>query len=304
MLIPIALTRLQVNSEGYNDENLSTVNPYVYVSSYEIVSGNTNVGQSFTMRIHVENAHSDIDAQNIMLSLYFSDEVFYLPKGGTNQYYIESLEAGKSTYIDIDFEVKNEFATDWVVMDFDFKYLSDLLVEYENSTQIRVRQFETTQLEVKFNDFSDSAIANVSSNFQIECQNTGMTQIDRILISLEGEFAESPKVIEYKSLGHGETAIIDVGLSFVEFGERVVSMTVNYEDEYSQSFSSAGYEYEINVIEEPDNAYEVEISTNPTANVFEGNNFWVYISIATIVLIGMIIIVFAIKLLLRGRQRK
>ncbi len=295
-------------SDGNIDlENLEGLNPYIYISSYEITEGSAQAGETFTLRVNVSNANTTTDAYNVMASFFFTgSESFYLPSGMTNQHYIQYIAAGTTVPIDITLKVKDEFTLPSVTTEFVFTYYSSDRVYYSNNTSIHIQQSEKTELQLDLVKFPSEISTNEQTQMTFNVKNSGMLDIKDAVITISGDFVGSPMTIDYAELDFGSDLSIDKYFVFNNVGVTTVTLNAEYKSETGETFTTEEQVYQLEIAESSDtleNDDSEELVEESDINIFNGNSFWFYIMVAVGALVALIILTLIVKLIMSKKRK-
>ena len=289
------------------DMQLEGLNPYIYVSDYEIVEGVVETGETFTLRVYITNANPQTHAYNVMMSFYFSgDEGFYIPRGDSNQHYFPVLYAGETTPVDIPLQVKEDFAWPAVVIEFMFNYVNSDRVDHSNNSLITLLQHEKTELAVRLVSLPATAAAGERTPVNVQCSNTGKTDLTNLVTTIEGDFVGSPMTFERETLEAGGRFMVDAQLVFNQPGDTAVSVRVSYENAQGEQFETDTQENEITVVEaaQPPVSSQSDPALPSVNDMFSANSFWFYITVAGGVLLVGVVVALVVNLVRNRNKRK
>ncbi len=289
---------------GITTEDLEYANPYVHISDFEIIEGVIESQEDFTLRLYVTNANPLADAHNVMMTLFFlTDTLLNTPIGETNQHYIEFLAAGETEVIDLHLkmqEVPSDATEDTVLpsvpMEFFFEYIGMHGTGYENRTSITLMQNHKSELGIQAVNIPNTAGAGQDTPVEMSILNIGQTDLENIIVTIDGNFAQSPIIFEQASLNIDESFLLNEDFMFTDLGEEIINVNISYENTQGYAYSMQEESYTIQVEESLQPIAQDTMQVSTQTNIFESNSFWFYIVIACGAVVVLIIIALCMNL--------
>ncbi len=292
--------------DDVNFESLQGQNPYIYISSYSVTEGYIEAGATFTLRAYITNANIIEDAYNIMGTFFFvGDDGFIILDEKSNQFYLQFLGGGETAYIDIPMKAGNEIISPSVSMEFNFVYSNNNGVTYNNVSMITLRQHYKSEITLQAYDIPAKATINDSTLLNLQFENTGESLVKDIIITLTGDFENSPIIFEQDSLNVGETFNVENSLNFLNLGESAVEISMTYKNDSDVDISSDPEVYIVNVEDQATpGVVNIAPSNRPNSGIFSAASIWLFVlAAAGLVALTVVWVLVQRRILNRKRER-
>lgn len=285
LLCLVGMFQMEVQATG--TEVLSEGEPKVMVSSYELVDGNMMKGEKFSLKLNIENTNQYADAYNVLLSVTSKTDNVRIVTEESNQFFFEEIGAGETVTCTLNLEALEQTEADAMVLDCAFTYTNKYMLEYTNTSSITPILQKQCALGINSVSFSATPTVGARSLVSVRYENTGATIISNVKMTLEGDIADSPKVIELEGVTVGEQKYADCYVNFQSVGNQQIKVYFTFENEEGDTFEVAPVTYQV----------KVNANTESDAVVTKGseNEFW---SINRIILLAMAVCVGVIILTL------
>ncbi len=244
------------------------LNPQLVVSSYSIEEGAAFPGETITIRLTLTNTNEYSIAYNILLS-YTSNNAIYPVYGESNQVYIEKLEMGDSTDIDLSLVIDPEYDSSAAQIYFSMGYSNIGGSTFSNSSSIflPIQSIdEIGEITIDNVTLTNKVTYGDAAQLYIAYENTGNVDATNVLLTLSGNIAEDKKEIELADLKTGASNFLNYDVVFQDTGEQELSIALTFEDENGNKYSVDGGTYSANVT----TASQSNSSLTPTPTIDEG----------------------------------
>lgn len=177
----------------------STSRPKLIISSYNTDRKELKAGSEFELIVEFTNTHSSKAAKNIMIT-FAQDEGVFEPSQGSNSIYIKSIAAGENYSAMIPMKVKTNVATGTYDIKVNVKYDYDDMakVDMENggaeeNYTVKLSAIENLRPAIQniYSENWEGVYANTDLSMYFEFYNMGMSSLNNVYVTVEGDFALS-----------------------------------------------------------------------------------------------------------------
>ncbi len=220
------------------DKKLST--PRLIVNGFSTNPKEIYSGGDFELNITIENTSSDTNVKNIQLDLTATVEgsttqasyAAFLPASGSNSFYIDSIPAGGSKDLTMEFEAKAGLEQKPYVMTIDMKYEDEKANPYEGKGTVsipvkQVSKYDTGSLDVQPADIS----VGEQSDIMFNIYNTGKTTLYNVQVTTGDDPSLEQALAFVGNLSPGATGNVDLMVTGAAANDGNASVMISYEDE-------------------------------------------------------------------------
>jgi hypothetical protein len=213
---------------------------------------------------------------------------FYQPDGETNPSgFIEYIPANETKSIYLNLQAMDVITSRVVLLEFNLAYLNEEATPYSNQTNIAVYQQNKSELQVVSVSLPDTVYTDSKSLVDIQFENTGKVRLDDVVLLLNGHFEGSPLKFDIGTLGIGEHQMIDTYLQFVSEGADTLTLQFDYVNEFGDKFTLSEESAETYVRQRSPGAADGISDVQSGNDIVDERTFWLYICIASGVLLAI-----------------
>lgn len=177
----------------------STSRPKLIISSYNTDRKELKAGSEFELVVEFTNTHSSKAAKNIMIT-FTQDEGVFEPSQGSNSIYIKSIPAGENYEAMLPMKVKTNVATGTYDVKVNVKYDYDDMAKVdtenggaEENYAVKLSAVENLRPAIQniYSENWEGVYANTDLSMYFEFYNMGMSSLNNVYVTVEGDFALS-----------------------------------------------------------------------------------------------------------------
>jgi hypothetical protein len=224
-------------------------NSVVEVEKYEIDGGYIEAGKENTISLTIRNANKHSVANNIVIVLASKSEMIYPSYGNDNQYYVGTLEATKSTTVEIPMVVDKNLHADYVDLVCDIVYETGK-VKITNSCVMVIPTQNVSNIIVDSINVGTNANVNGKSLLSIGYSNRSSESINDAVLAIDGNVSEETKKIKLGAVSAGKSYTKDCNVVFTVPGEQSIQVKLEYTDVKGNVIKSDLGSFKVNVTEE------------------------------------------------------
>lgn len=226
-----------------DDQSKKTSTPRVIVKGFTTDPSEIYAGNKFNLTVTIENTSKDTAVNNLELDLTGTvagkdDESSYaafLPTSGSNSFYVDSIPAGGTTELSMEFQSKSDLEQKPYVMDIKMAYEDDEANAFTGDANVSIPIKQVSKFDMSTPDIEPSTIdIGGQSDVMFSIYNTGKTKLYNVSVTVSDPSVE-PAMAYVGSLASGATGNVDMmvtGLQYPEDpGEGTMDCIISYEDE-------------------------------------------------------------------------
>ncbi len=217
----------------YSDtaSTLSSSNPVIQVSKYEIKNGSVEIDSSFTVEITLTNNNKFADAFNVICETDNSDPDFHISEDQVSQVYFERIGAGESVTFSEKFCIEKTFSQKSKSIDLSLNYCDARGTEYKNQTSFSPAIIVPCKLKVNYISVSSSASIGTRCLVNVRCTNDGTIDMSDVKMIVRGNILEEEQTFNLGALKSEEQIMKDCYVTFTKEGNQELKIDFAYTDE-------------------------------------------------------------------------
>lgn len=234
-----ATLELYINVEGKSSGNNQSV-PRVIVTGYKTEPEIVHAGETFTLKVMLENTSEDTEVGNMKIEFEASEEgrdekevsAAFIPVAGSNTLFLNSIPAGQSKEITIDMTAKSDLAQNSYQLGMVLDYEDDTANAYTTSSSLSIpvkqdAKFDVSSIEV----MPSTLIVGSEANVMFSIYNTGKTSLYNVTVSFEADSISGGDTF-VGNIETGATGNVDAMVSgaAVTTDDGTVKIKISYED--------------------------------------------------------------------------
>ncbi len=302
------------NINGDDDDDKKST-PRIIVTGFETEPGDVFAGEDFMLIIHVKNTSSKTPVQNVEFDLEAAVEgkdtnaVYsaFLPTSGSNSVYVDSIPAGGTIDMAVEFTAKADLSQKPYVLNIKMKYEDSENNPYEatGSISIPVRQeskFDVSSFEVTPTELT----VGHESNIMFSIYNTGKTKLYNVKAKIVADSITGGDAF-VGNLDSGATGNVDVMVTGAQptMDDGKIKVIVSYEDDtgkvFEQEFPTELFVSE--AMEEMDMGMGME-EMPMEEEQSTGFPIWLIIVIAVVVVAAVVVVIIVLKKKKKKKQQE
>ncbi len=232
--------------------------PKIIINNFSTDVEELRAGKTFVFTFDAFNTHSNIDAENIKVTISSADNVFSITKG-SNSFYINKIAPQETVTSFIELRVKSDSITKAYPLEILFEY------EYTGSKESAgskdpvaaketVEVKEIINLQVMENarpvvngigvGMYEPATVNMPTALSFEFYNMGLSVLRNVIAKVEGDFVSSSSMLYIGNVEAGMSGIQEMEVTPLIEGLAYGTLIISYEDsngdtvEFSTPFES------------------------------------------------------------------
>lgn len=294
------------STDGSSENAGKSSTPRIIVTGFETSPAEVYAGDTFMLTIHLKNTSKRTAVTNVEVNLAAAKEgkdddtlyAAFLPTSGSNTSYIDRIESGGSTDIEIEMTAKTDLVQKPYAIDVKMDYEDEKYNPFTatSSVSIPVRQeakYDTSTPEV----MPVNITVGEQSNVMFSIYNTGKTTLYNVQVKFEADSVSGGEAFIGK-IEAGGTGNIDAMVtgSSATMDDGIVKAVVTYEDDAG---NPATFTKEIELwVSEPmmDEVMNYEDGMeDPMAQQQNSSTKWIIIGIVAAVIVVIAVVIILIK---------
>ena len=223
------------------EENAKKSTPRIIVKGFTTTPAEVQAGDDFMLNLTIQNTSKQTAVNNMQLDLTgtvagkdeSSSYAAFLPTSGANSFYVDSIPAGGTKELSMEFSAKSDLEQKPYVMSIKMKYEDELANPYDGEASVSIPVHQVAKFDMSTPDIQPSSIAvGEQSNVMFSIYNTGKTKLYNVSVSVNNPSLEN--ALSYVGgIESGGTGNVDMMLSGIAPTENdgSVDLIISYEDE-------------------------------------------------------------------------
>ncbi|MCR5526667.1 MAG: hypothetical protein K6F39_04705 [Lachnospiraceae bacterium] len=227
-------------TDGTEDSEKKST-PRVIVKGFTTEPATVQAGDNFKLNLTIENTSKKTSVQNMELDLTgtvagkdeSSSYAAFLPTSGANSFYVESIPAGGTAQLSMEFNAKSDLEQKPYVMSIKMQYEDDMANAYEGEASVSIPVHQISKFDTSTPDIQPSSImVGEQSDVMFSIYNTGKTKLYNVSVTASGDSIE-PALAYVGGIESGGTGNVDVMLTGAAptMDDGTINLVISYEDE-------------------------------------------------------------------------
>ncbi|MBR1893484.1 MAG: hypothetical protein IJ815_08140 [Lachnospiraceae bacterium] len=223
------------------EENAKKSTPRIIVKGFTTIPAEVQAGENFVLNLTIQNTSKQTAVNNMQLDLTgivagkdeASSYAAFLPTSGANSFYVESIPAGGTKELSMEFSAKSDLEQKPYVMSIKMQYEDELANPYEGEASVSIPVHQVAKFDMSTPDIQPSSInVGEQSNVMFSIYNTGKTKLYNVSVSVNAPSLE-PALAYVGGIESGGTGNVDMMLTGIAptDNDGSVDMIISYEDE-------------------------------------------------------------------------
>lgn len=221
----------------------------VVLDGYEVSGSFVTPGSEFEIQFVIKNTHSELIAENVVLTLTNNQGIAFPIEGESNQIFIGDIEADSSCEVTVPIRISETVKNiQDVILQVALTYSDLYTLMISESAYVAVPLRQECNLELTEFRLSDHCYVSEKSVVSSEIKNEGDMDVEEVELHIVLE-NDSEFVYEIGDITRGTTKYFDHLICMEQPGEQTITVFMSYKDEMGNEASTERTEYPINVLE-------------------------------------------------------
>ena len=297
------------------DKDKKASTPRVIVKGFTTDPAEIYAGNTFSLTVTIENTSRTTAVNNLELDLTgtvtgkddASSYAAFLPTSGSNSFYVDSIPAGGTTDLTMEFEAKADLEQKPYVMDIKMAYEDDEANPFTGEANVSIPIKQVSKFDMSTPDIEPASIdIGGQSDVMFSIYNTGKTKLYNVSVSLN-DASIDPATAYVGSLQSGATGNVDMMVTGAQYTADLgedgnIDCVISYEDE-AGNVTKVTKQIMLTVAQDMSAANYTEDSTDVPAET-AGPSKKMMIIIAVSVVAAVILLIVVIKLIRKHKKKK
>lgn len=239
---------------------LATADPVIKIINYEIVEGNVELDNQFTVKVTIQNCNLYATAYNVVSDVSSEDMDLRMIDGEVNQTYFQSIAPGATVSFNHTFSLEDTYPYKSAMLTYTFYYSDENGEEYDNRTIITPKVIVPCKLKLNVLSVASTAVVGSRSLVNVRCTNDGSIDMSSLIMKINGNIIENQKTNDLGALKTGDQVMKDCYVNFLDKGTQTLKISFEYKDESGNKYTF------------PESQYTVEVSPSTTPSVDSPSN--------------------------------
>ena len=240
--------------------------PEVILSSYSVKENALVAGGTVTMEFVFTNTSRISGIFDLAVYFGTSTNTMYPVFGQTNESVITAIPVEGSVSIEKTFQI-SELAADIIEMQLRARYQGVGTGQKETSTMVYLPIFGSNSLSTQIN-IESTVYTGAQVPLSGYCGNSSKREITDLVMTVEGDFSDSPLTIKLGNLSPGEQIPISGMIVFpYETTGAAVSASFAFSDLEGNRIQMAHQNFRVMVIEQPERAPDLGVGVSIPTNL-------------------------------------
>lgn len=237
--------------------------PKVMIASYSVNNKDVEYEEETTLTVEVANKSSLADAHEIMLTYTTINNTVFPIEGQSNQVYIDSIAAGKSTSIDIPVMI-TESSEGYAQVSFTLAYVSSDGTAASNSSFIIFPISVVGNLNIVNINISQNAVVGSKALIGVNYSNDSEEDIYNVSMVISGDDGNLDQTVAIGNVSSGQNGYFENYVTFNNTGEKKVTIFFVYEDKDGNQYETDEEYFDVTVKEASAEKKEETLNTTET----------------------------------------
>ena len=295
------------------DANAKPSTPRVIVKGFTTDPAEVYAGNKFNLTLTIENTSKKTAVDNLELDLTgtvtgkdeSSSYAAFLPTSGSNSFYVDSIPAGGTAELSMEFEAKTDLEQKPYVMDIKMAYEDDEANPFTGEANVSIPVKQVSKFDMSTPDVEPSNIdIGGQSDIMFSIYNTGKTKLYNVSVRVNDP-ALDPATAYVGSLDSGATGNVDMMVTGAQYtdpsGDGTVKCVISYEDEAG---NVTYVDKTIPLVVEQDMSAAEETTDAAVEDTQSGMPVWQLLLIAAGAVVIIILLIVLIKVVRKRRKKK
>jgi hypothetical protein len=193
---------LTIPIRDVQNDVVSVSKPKLIISDYQADVEELRAGATFNFTFDIQNTNASVAAKNITVTVTQAENIFTVTQG-SNNFFIDKIEAGETVTRTIELKVKADASTKVCELVFDFEYEYDGIkpnpqtgnIDGESkSLKLNLQVIENSRPVVDYvsvTSWDGTVIVMNPATLTFEFYNMGKSPLNNVVATVEGDFAKS-----------------------------------------------------------------------------------------------------------------
>lgn len=246
-LFTLFLSSLTITTKADTATALSSANPVIQISNYEIVDGSVELDSEFTVEITLKNCNAYATAYNVIVDSTTQNLDLRLVDGEINQVYFQSIAPNSTVSFKQTYSVEKTYPYKSAMITYDFRYSGESGKEFDNRSIITPEVIIPCKLKLNVLSVASTTSIGAQTHINVRCTNDGTIDMSSLVMIIDGNIVESQKIHEFGALKAGEQIMMDCYVSFLKVGTQNINISFEYKDESGITYTLPASEYTVEV---------------------------------------------------------
>lgn len=270
------------------------------LDSCNITKGVPIPGEKITLTLVLKNTSMQMDLNNILITYFVKDDVFYPTDGDTNQISIANIPVGGTQKVDIVMEIGKNLNTDVTWLNFEFQYQDSQLQKHYSESDIQLNIEDMSYLDVLGLAVVDTTQFGSKTLISVNYGNMGEKDITEVVMKIGGDIPKEQKTVNLKALPAGARESLDYYVDLQSIGEQKLQISFSYKDPQGKKVKIEPKEYVVKILSESEEATKDEMDIHDDDSYQSGT----YVRLIMVVVLAVVLIIGVLLLarMLKGKE--
>lgn len=203
---------------------------YVQIESYSIEGESVVPGEEFDLKVVLKNTSGTKNIGSCLVTAESKDGVIEPVYGQSNQFFIESIDAGTATEVTLKLKAANGIETLSTPLIFSITYADENTLQNANISTLFLPVSTSGTLKIDNLSVPNVATLGTKSRVSITYGNSGADELTNIVLHVVGSRLGSDLEFPLESLAGGDEKYAEAYIDYIAVGDQSVQISFTYDD--------------------------------------------------------------------------
>lgn len=260
---------------------------YVQIESYSIEGESVVPGEEFDLKVVLKNTSGTKNIGSCLVTAESKDGVIEPVYGQSNQFFIESIDAGTATEVTLKLKAANGIETLSTPLIFSITYADENTLQNANISTLFLPVSTSGTLKIDNISVPNVATLGTKSRVSITYGNSGADELSNIVLHVVGSRLGSDLEFPLESLAGGDEKYAEAYIDYIAVGEQSIQVSFTYDDVDGLTHETELQNYQ--VVVSSGSGYQATNVTDITNGSVQ--NYVIQICVITVIIIILIVLI-------------